>query len=66
MTDEQLLKRITCDPGVLAGKPVVRGRRLSVAFILNLLGHGMTSEEILAEYSGLAAEDVSACLLYAS
>jgi uncharacterized protein (DUF433 family) len=66
MTDQQLLERITLNPGVMAGKPVIRGTRLTVDYILNLLAHGMTTAEILDEYEGLTREDVQACLLFAS
>jgi uncharacterized protein (DUF433 family) len=66
MTDDKLLERITLDPRVLAGKPVVRGTRLSVDSILNQLAHGATAEELVAEYAGLAKEDIQACLLFAS
>lgn len=50
----------------MAGKPVVKGTRLTVDHILNLLGHGMSTERILQEYPGLETEDVQACLLFAS
>ncbi len=66
MSDQQLLKRIACDPKVMVGKPVVQGTRLSVEHILNLLAHGSSVEEILNEYKGLSPEDVQACLLFAS
>lgn len=66
MTDEQLLQRIVCDPKVMAGKPVIRGTRLTVDFILNLLAHGMTEEEMREEYPGLSKEDIRACLLFAT
>lgn len=66
MTDQQLLERIALDPKVMVGKPVVRGTRLTVDFLLGLLAHGATVEEILEEYSGLEREDVLACLLFAS
>ncbi|NLY02749.1 MAG: DUF433 domain-containing protein [Rhodopirellula sp.] len=66
MSDDQLLERITSDPRILAGKPVIKGTRLSVDYILNLLGHGSTAEEILDEYDGLSPEDLRACLLFAS
>jgi len=66
MTDQNLLARITSRPGILAGKPTVRGTRLSVEFILNLLAHGVTQAEILSEYEGLVPEDLAACLLFAS
>lgn len=66
MSDEELLNRIACDPDVLCGKPVIAGTRLSVEFILNLLGHGATTAEILDEYDKLAPEDIQACQLFAS
>ena len=66
MNDEQLLERVVSDPGVLCGKPVIAGTRLSVEYILNLLAHGATIEEILEEYNRLSPEDIQACLLFAS
>lgn len=66
MTDEQLLARIVVDDKVMPGKPVIRGTRLTVDHVLNLLAHGMTTADVLAEYDGLAAEDVQACLLFAA
>jgi uncharacterized protein (DUF433 family) len=66
MTDQKLLKRISMNPNVMTGKPVIKGTRLTVEFILNLLAHGATTQEILAEYNGLAAEDIQACILFAS
>jgi uncharacterized protein (DUF433 family) len=58
--------RIVVDPEVLANKPVVRGTRLAVAFVVELLAEGWTEEQILASYPGLAADDIRACLSYAS
>ena len=66
MNDEELLERVVCDPGVLCGKPVIAGTRLSVEYILNLLAHGSTVEEIQEEYNRLTPEDIQACLLFAS
>jgi uncharacterized protein (DUF433 family) len=66
MTDQQLLERITVNPKVMVGKPVIKGTRLSVEYILNLLAHGATASEILAEYSGVTQEDIQACLLFAT
>jgi uncharacterized protein (DUF433 family) len=66
MNDEQLLKRITFDPKVMVGKPVIKGTRLTVEYILNLLAHGATVAEILEEYEGLSQEDSQACLLFAT
>lgn len=66
MSDQQLLERIAVDPKVMLGKPVIRGTRLTVEFILNLLAHGATVEEITLEYDGLTREDIQACLLFAT
>ncbi len=65
MNDQILLERITLNPKVMVGKPVIRGTRLTVEFILNLLAHGATTDEILDEYDGLTLEDIQACLLFA-
>jgi uncharacterized protein (DUF433 family) len=64
--DQQLLDRITLNPKVMVGKPVIRGTRLTVEYILNLLAHGGTMEEILEEYNNLTPEDIQACLLFAT
>ncbi len=66
MTDSQLLDRISLNPNIMVGKPVIRGTRLTVEYILNLLGHGESIENILAEYPSLEVEDIQACLLFAS
>ncbi len=66
MKDQQLLKRIALNPRVMVGKPVIKGTRLTVEHILNLLAHGAAVEEILEEYDGLALEDIQACLLFAT
>jgi len=66
MKDEKLLKRIVLNPKIMAGKPVIRGTRLTVDFILNLLAHGATENEILNEYKGLTVEDIQACYLFAT
>ncbi|MGC1310474.1 MAG: DUF433 domain-containing protein [Phormidesmis sp.] len=66
MTDLELLQRISSDPAVLVEKPVIRGTRLSVDFILNLLAHGASYGEIIDEYEGLTSYDIQACLLFAS
>ncbi len=62
---EDLLKRITFDPGVLCGKPLIRGLRISVEMILELLAKGATWEEILEDYPQLEPDDLRAALLYA-
>lgn len=66
MPEQQLLERITSDPRVMAGKPVIKGTRLTVEYILNLLAHGATVSEIVEEYEGLTPEDIRACLLFAA
>ena len=66
MEQKQLLERIVLNPKIMVGKPVIRGTRLTVQYILNLLAHGATVDEILQEYRGLTKEDILACLLYAS
>ena len=57
-------ERITLDPGILAGKPVIRGTRLSVEFVIGLLADGWNESDILANYPGLEREDITACLAY--
>jgi uncharacterized protein (DUF433 family) len=59
-------ERIVVDPKILAGKPVIRGTRLAVEFILELLAAGQTESDILANYPGLTRDDILACLAYAS
>ncbi len=58
-------ERITIDSGVLAGKPIIKGTRLSVEFIVGLLAHGWEVDDVLKEYDHIAREDVLACLAYA-
>lgn len=59
-------ERIVIDPAVLVGKPVIKGTRLAVGFIIDLLAKGWTEEVILKNYPGLTREDIQACLAYAS
>jgi uncharacterized protein (DUF433 family)/predicted nuclease of predicted toxin-antitoxin system len=66
MDDQELLKRIELNPEVLVGKPIVRETRLSVQYIVGLLAHGATVEEILQDHPRLAREDIQACLLFAA
>lgn len=66
MEDQALLQRITVNPKVMAGKPVIKGTRLAVEYILNLLAHGATVAEIVSEYKGLTPEDIQACILFAT
>lgn len=57
--------RIVLDPAVLAGKPIIRGTRLSVEFVIGLLADGWSEREILGNYPGLTHSDILACLAYA-
>lgn len=66
MTNQQLLDRIAINPAVMVGKPVIVGTRLTVDYILNLLAHGATFQDILDEYDGLSEADIHACLLFAT
>lgn len=59
-------ERIILDPAVLAGKPIVKGTRLAVEFLLELLAEDWTEADILRNYPGLTHEDLRACLAYAS
>jgi uncharacterized protein (DUF433 family) len=63
---ENLLQRITFDQRVLHGKPVIRGLRISVEMILELLAKGSTRQEVLEDYPVLEPEDIQAALAYAS
>ena len=66
MNGHPLLERITANPKIMVGKPVIKGTRLTVEYVLNLLAHGATETEILDEYQGLTHEDIQACLLFAA
>lgn len=63
MTDWR--ERIAIDPEVLVGKPVVKGTRMSVEFVIDLLARGWTQDQVLSEYDHLRPEDIRACLAYA-
>ncbi|MBD0280539.1 MAG: DUF433 domain-containing protein [Bacteroidota bacterium] len=63
---ENLLSRITIDPDICNGKPIIRGKRITAATILEFLSAGETQEEILKQYPSLEKEDIAACLLFAS
>jgi uncharacterized protein (DUF433 family) len=65
MDEQVLLKRITVNPKIFGGKPIIRGRRLAVEHVLSMLAAGDTAETILQGYSWLEKEDVQACLVYA-
>ena len=64
MTREELLSRISMDPNIWFGKPCIRGHRIWVSLILDLLGGGMTPEDILSEYPQLKPADIRACIAY--
>ena len=61
-----LTDRIVVDPRILTGKPILRGTRISVEFVVELLAAGWSHEQILASYPHLSEEDIRACLAYAS
>ncbi len=65
MEEDKLLERITVDPKIFGGKPIIRGHRLAVEHVLGMLAAGDTSETILAGYPWLEPEDIQACLIYA-
>ncbi len=65
MSDTQLLKRITANPAIFGGKPIIRGMRISVELILSLLAQGENWDNILADYPDLDIDDIRACLTYA-
>lgn len=65
MKSEKLLQRITFDQSVLTGKPIIRGMRISVEMILDLLAKGASVQEILEDYPELETDDIRAALLYA-
>lgn len=59
-------ERIIIDPKILVGKPVIKGTRLALEFIIDLLAQGWTESEIFRNYPGLTHDDIQACLMYAS
>jgi uncharacterized protein (DUF433 family) len=65
MDENRLLERITVDPKIFGGKPIIRGRRLAVEHVLGMLAAGDAQETILEGYPWLAREDIQACLAYA-
>jgi uncharacterized protein (DUF433 family) len=65
MTEDQLLERITADPAIFGGKPIVRGMRIAVEHVLGMLAAGDTQDRLLQEYPFLEAADIQACLAYA-
>jgi uncharacterized protein (DUF433 family) len=65
MDENKLLERITVNPKIFAGKPIIRGRRLAVEHVLGMLAAGDTPETILQGYPWLEQDDIKACLIYA-
>lgn len=65
MDEKKLLERITVNPKIYGGKPIIRGRRLAVEHVLGMLAAGDPAETILEGYSWLKREDIQACLVYA-
>lgn len=65
MEENKLLERITVNPNIFGGKPIIRGKRLAVEHVLGMLAAGDTPEIILQGYSWLQPEDIRACLVYA-
>lgn len=65
MSEAELLKRITINPGIYGGKPIIRGMRVAVEHVLGMLAAGSTAESILEHYPYLEAEDIQAALVYA-
>jgi uncharacterized protein (DUF433 family) len=63
---EEVMDRIVIDQEVMAGKPVIKGTRIPVYLIIELLGNGLTEKEVLRQYPSLKEEDIKAALLYAS
>lgn len=63
---ENLLNRIGVNPDVMSGKPIIKGTRLTVGLILDLLSQGLSIDNLLLEYPNIKKEDVYACFLYAS
>ena len=65
MDEKQLIDRITVNPEIFGGKPIIRGKRLAVEHVLGMLAAGDTPATILEGYDWMQAEDIQACLLYA-
>ncbi|HEY9342599.1 MAG TPA: DUF433 domain-containing protein [Hanamia sp.] len=64
--ERTLLNRITNNPEILTGKPIIRGMRMSVEHVLKMLARGISHNEIIEEYPFLEEDDIKACLLYAA
>lgn len=65
-TTEELLQRITANPEIYGGKPIIRGHRMAVEHVLQLMGAGTTVDQLLEYYPWMERDDIQACLLYAA
>jgi uncharacterized protein (DUF433 family) len=65
MTEDELLQRITVNPGIFGGKPLIRGMRIAVEHVLGMLAAGESQEGLLREFPFLQPEDIQACIAYA-
>jgi uncharacterized protein (DUF433 family) len=65
MNETDLMRRLTSDPAIFGGKPILRGRRVAVEHVLSMLAAGDSATDILAAYPFLEPDDIRACMLYA-
>jgi uncharacterized protein (DUF433 family) len=65
-TTEELLQRITANPEIYGGKPIIRGHRMAVEHVISMMGAGNSAEDLLRAYPWMEPEDIQACLLYAA
>ena len=65
MPAQELLQRITANPEIFGGKPIIRGMRISVELVLSLMAQGESRDDILADYPALEPDDIRACIAYA-
>ena len=66
MSEDELLKRITVNPDIFGGKPIIRGHRLAVEHVLGMMAAGDSADDLLEGYDWLEREDIRACIAYAS
>ncbi|HWW60415.1 MAG TPA: DUF433 domain-containing protein [Thermoanaerobaculia bacterium] len=66
MTADDLLRRITVNPEIYGGKPIIRGHRMAVQHVLQMMAAGDSAEDLLAAYAWMEREDIQACLLFAA
>jgi uncharacterized protein (DUF433 family) len=65
-TTDELLERITANPEIYGGKPIIRGHRMAVEHVLGMMGAGDSADDLLRAYPWMEREDIQACLLYAA